>query len=351
VKDRLFGIGLLALAGGAAACQDSNAAPLAVTEDHHNSNNNGNNPVTVNVTYDDFSNGATHSNRWFDVSAFLGVGEPEVLSSMSFADGKMTFEATPFVTSFDNALDHLKHLSMSTQSFAMPERGDLSVSADIDAETPGGTAFHRVPATGKILQESRQAAATLVLADAGDTGMRFMWWVSDMRAIAVYERAPLDGSCALGTSFTQILGEVNLRGRSNHHRNPVHNFAIRFKRNTSRGNSDSVEWIVDGNIRIRQRAVGIPDQGCGNHQPLFPAQGPGERLKDRLDSFNIGFGLASMVDSFPFNTCSTGNQSIPTDQRIYGQGASASYDNVKVKTVTRHPNGNQNGQHDDDDDD
>jgi hypothetical protein len=335
VKGVLLGIGSVAFACAAAACQDSNASPLATTIDDSRHNHHHHNITTIN--YDDFSNGATHSDRWFDVGQFLGIGEPEARSSLAFNQGKMTFEATPFTTTFDNGLDHLKHLMMSTRSFDMPLDGWVMVSADIDADTPG-CGYHQVPTTHRVLKQSQIAAATLILADAGDTGARFMWWVSDNRAMAVYERAPLDGSCALSTSYTQILGEVSLRGR-HHRRDFDHNFAIKYRRDTEDDDNDrdhdAVDWILDGHVRFRVHEVGRPDHGCAHQQITFPAQGPGEELEDRLNSFNIGYGLSSMVDEFPFNACSTGQVSIPANQRLFGQGVSAEYDNFKVETRTQ----------------
>jgi hypothetical protein len=349
VQDTLLGIGALAFACAAAACQDSNASTLATTVDNTNGHHH-HNRHTTRVTYDDFSNGATHSDRWMDVGSFLGIGEPEARTSLSIANGRMSFEATPFTTSFDNGLDHVKHLVLSTTAFDVPRDGWVRISADIDADTPGTTHNRLIQATGKRVKEGQQAAATLIMSDAGNSGARFMWWVSDNRALAIYERSPVDGSCDLNTSYTQILGEVNLRSRHNRNcRSPMHNFAIKYRRNLDRPNRDDfVDFMMDGHVRFRVRGAGVPEQGTRHHPITFPAQGPGEELMANLNAFNVGYGLASMVDVFPFNACSTGNVSVPEAQRIYGQGAKAIYDNFKI--VTRDFDDHNHGDDDDDDD-
>src|SRR5262245_2113561 len=63
------------------------------------------------TTYDDLSDGATYDDRWFDVSDFLGIGEPEAHSSRSVSNGALHMEATPFTTSQDYVLDHMKYFA------------------------------------------------------------------------------------------------------------------------------------------------------------------------------------------------------------------------------------------------
>lgn len=317
--------------GALASCEDGNAATLATDESFHT--NQPNPPSGPNVTvdrYDDFSDGSTYADRWFDVATFLGVGEPEAIETRSFANGRLNLEATPFVTSHDHVLDHMKYLALSTRNYNVPQRGSVEVSADIVATETGCSNNLRVPATGRRLSTPQQAAATLTLTDRGDTGVNFTWYVSSTRALAVYERTSLKGECDLSKNFTQIVQDIAITPGT-------HTFAIRYLRNLGPGGfEDKVDWVIDGWTRaaIRQAGVPLATPPRANNM-TFPAQGAGERLDTRLNKLSVGHGLGSMVDEFPFNQCPTGQVSIPQNQRIWGQGIAASFDNIRVETVTR----------------
>jgi len=326
---RCTSVGILAIALplGSLSCQQSDAATVSVDEEQV-----GTSPPPGSTTrvdrYDDFSDGSEYEARWFDVGDFVGSTEPEAAESRGFAGGVLQIEATPFTTSHDNALDHMKYFAVSTKSYEVPLRGWVEVFADVRAITPGTTPDRVVPATGRRLLQGQQAAATLHLLDAGDSGLRFAWYISSDRAFALYERLPLDGSCDLERSFSQIVFELPITPGT-------HNFGIRYLRNIgAQPFADKVDWVMDGQVRARVRGAGIPLVSTPPSPPItFAAQGPGEALDARMNRLSIGHGLASMVDVFPFNQCSTGQVSIPREQRLFGQGAVATFDNFVVTTV------------------
>lgn len=339
------------MAGWLTACSKSNAATLAEDESsihhgdgddddhdddeddghghHRHCHRHGHGPSRCVTTdrYDDFSDGATYSDRWFDVSSFVGNVEPEALSSRAFGGGRLHIEATPFMTSSDNVLDHMKYFAVSTQSWEVPLRGSIEVSADVDATTSGTVNERRCHHSNDRMFQGRQAAVTVELIDTSATGIHLAWYISSNRAIALYERLSPDGSCDLDHNFTQVVQEIGISPGT-------HTFAIRYLRNTgANGFGDKVGWILDGQFRAEVHGVGIPlGDHHANRNTTFPAQGNGERLDNVLNRFNIGHGLATMVDEYPFNQCATGQHSIPTEDRIFGQGAIGNWDNFRVTT-------------------
>jgi hypothetical protein len=76
---------------------------------------------------------------------------------------------------------------------------------------------------------------------------------------------------------------------------------------------------------------GVPYTG------IYPSLGEGEELASKIDSLVIGHGLFSLLDAFPFQHPEAPELavSIPISERIFGQGAVASFDNFRVRTVTR----------------
>jgi hypothetical protein len=53
-----------------------------------------------------------------------------------------------------------------------------------------------------------------------------------------------------------------------------------------------------------------------------------------MDRLNVGHGLFSFVDRFPFfSLYSEQFISIPQEQRIFGQGVDALFDNFRIETV------------------
>lgn len=303
-------------------------------------------PGTTTIVYEDFSDGgASYAGKWF----VFPIAEPEALSTRSFAGGVLQMQAVPFTLSADNVADHVKYLAVSLQRFPAPEKGSIAVFADIGAQTPGTSPGRVVPATGRILLEPQQAAATLHLIDSTETGQLFDWFISEHKAFALYER--LFVGVGLDKGFTQITGAPNDdRGVSEPFEpktfasqdfdiSPgMHQYGIRYSRDGGNG-ADQVEWLLDGKVRARVRNVGIPlDVGnLGYYRQsrtvTYPSQGPGELLKNKLTGFQIGHGIFTLVDEFPFNQFPP-FVSIPTEERIFGQGAIVAYDNFTVTTTT-----------------
>jgi len=65
---------------------------------------------------------------------------------------------------------------------------------------------------------------------------------------------------------------------------------------------------------------------------IYPSLGAGELLRDQINSVVIGHGLFSLLDAFPFQhpEAPALSVSIPMEQRLFGQGAKASFENVVV---------------------
>jgi hypothetical protein len=303
-------------------------------------------PGATTIVYDDFSDGgASYASKWF----VFPIAEPEALSSRNFDGGALHLRAVPFTLSFDFVLDHLKYLAVSLQRFPIPASGSLSVSADIAVQTPGTSPGRVVPTTGRVLLDPQQAAATLHLLDSVETGQLFDWFVSEHKAFALYER--LFVGVGLDKGFTQITGAPNNNHGVNEPFEPKsfasqdfdiapgpHRYEIRYSRGGGSG-ADLVEWLIDGAVRARVRNVGVPldVQNPGYYKNsrtiTYPSQGPGEELKNTLTGFQIGHGIFTLVDEFPFNQFPP-FVSIPTEERIFGQGAAATYDNFTVTTTT-----------------
>ena len=87
-----------------------------------------------------------------------------------------------------------------------------------------------------------------------------------------------------------------------------------------------------------------PSASPGSTAPFTPSLGAGEDLRTKLNSFAIGHGTFSLLDAFPYQWCEAGypeacakSVSIPTSERLFGQGVNARFDNFSVRTKT---NGN-----------
>ena len=68
---------------------------------------------------------------------------------------------------------------------------------------------------------------------------------------------------------------------------------------------------------------------------VYPSLGAGEKLVDKINSFTIGHGLFSLVDAWPYQYAAAPNDfvSIPLQNRLFGQGASAKFSNFIVTTL------------------
>jgi hypothetical protein len=109
-----------------------------------------------------------------------------------------------------------------------------------------------------------------------------------------------------------------------------HNVAIRFTRDRKRS---LVEYFLDGKRVSKVDHVGIHlDVQSVKYAGIYPSVGPGEELRDKINSVVIGHGLFSLLDAFPFQhpEAPALNVSIPLEERLFGQGAKARFDNVVV---------------------
>jgi hypothetical protein len=155
--------------------------------------------------------------------------------------------------------------------------------------------------------------------------------------------------------FTQILGQPSMTGawpatpvmRGTSSRDFIitpgtHNYAMRYARDLDTTAPDAVEWLIDGVVVARVQRTGIPLDvqmpglyRSGDRPIRYPSLGPGAAMKPLLQNFNIGHGLFSLLDEFPFNQPIPGAPPpvhIPLSQRIFGQGAIGTWSNVTVTT-------------------
>ena len=98
------------------------------------------------------------------------------------------------------------------------------------------------------------------------------------------------------------------------------------------------DFILDGRRVARVRKIGVPlDVQRAHYTGIYPSLGPGEPLGELIDSVTIGHGLFSLVDSFPFQHPDAPelSVSVPLSERIWGQGAAATFDNFIVTIDNR----------------
>lgn len=305
-------------------------------------------PVT-RIVYDDFSGPDygldEYLTKW---NNGFGAGEMAVEDTRSFDQSSFDVSALPFRTAADfSVFDHIKYLALSNESFVVPDKGSVTFSATIDATVIGtsaaGRTIHgvygppgcaddaecadgRAPWQGVAL-EGQQAGATLHMIDFA-TGQLFDWFVSGSTAFALVERLPASvvGSPAAGTRqtmYTQIVKEVPIAPGP-------HTVAITFFRD--RGKS-YVDFLLDGARVARIEKVGVPlDVQRVRYTGTYPSLGPGEQLADQIDRVTIGHGLFSLLDAFPFQHPDAPelSVSIPISERIWGQGAAATFDDFVV---------------------
>lgn len=316
----------LAVAGGAAAEDDQGR-------------------VTV-IEYDSFENPGGYTlidylSKW---SNPYGIGEMTLGDTRRFDNDTFFVGATPFRTGADaSVFDHIKYFARSQQTFPVPALGSVSFVATIDAETPG-TEQGRV-VTGRYLPwtshplgkdyaaavlEGQQAGATLHMIDFA-TGQLFDWFVSGSTAMTLIERLP---SSVTGSTehvgrdemYTQIIHEIPLAPGP-------HTVEIVYSRTP---HASHVEYLLDGTVVSQVEQVGVPLDVQGvPYTGTYPALGPGELLRDKLNSVTIGHGLFSLLDAFPFQHPEAPEAvvSVPLEQRLFGQGARAHFDDIVVRTV------------------
>jgi hypothetical protein len=107
------------------------------------------------------------------------------------------------------------------------------------------------------------------------------------------------------------------------------------------------DYFLDHQPIAHVTNVGIPlDKQGATFTGIYPSVGPGEHVADQLDSVRFGHGLFSLLDAFPFQHPEAPelSVSIPVKSpsvlgaasraRLFGQGASASFDNFTTLTVS-----------------
>lgn len=323
---RLFSAGLLALAWF--------TGPAALAG-----------PDKTVIVYDSFEKpgGYTLGDYYGKWSNPYGPGEMANQDTRSFAGGKLSVSAVPFTVGYDfSVFDHLKYIAISNQGFAVPARGSITFSSVIQAETPGtqpgriihGTYLQSGQPYAQPTLEGQQAGAVMNMIDFG-TGQLFDWFISGSKAFTLIERLPssvtgnaLPGDPAyVGRSkmYTQIIDEVSIGPGP-------HRVAIKF---TRKGDQGTVAYYLDGRLVSKVRNVGVPlDVQGRKYSGIYPSMGPGEKLATKISGFAIGHGLFSLLDAFPFQHPEAPELavSIPVANRLFGQGARATFDDFRVET-------------------
>ena len=227
----------------------------------------------------------------------------------------------------------------------MPVDGSVEISSTIKATTPGTDAGRVIHGTyvesgepyAEPTLEGQQAGVVMNVVDFA-TGQLFDWFVSGSTAFALIERLPsnVTGNAIVGSPdyvgrekmYTQIIKEIPAsRG--------THAVSIRFNRNAS---GSSVDYFFDGALVAHVDNVGVPlDVQSLPYTGIYPSLGAGEDLTSKVNSLVIGHGLFSLLDAFPFQHPEAPelSVSIPLSERLFGQGATGTFDEFKVKTVTR----------------
>jgi Family of unknown function (DUF6081) len=308
-----------------------------------------------------------YAQRW---STPYGLGEMEISDTRDFSGGRLNLSAVPFQTTADLSVnDHIKYMAFSTETFQVPEDGALVLSADIRASTPGtvpelvqrgvfgppGSWLDpadppTAPAYSAPLLEGQQAAVVINVFDLC-TGVVFDWFVSSHTAFALYERLPStvtgnvkNPDCPNATEvgidkiYTQIVREIPIDADAWHHVD----IAL-----TRHDGELSVDYFFDYRPVAHVANVGVPlDKQGASFTGTYPSVGPGERLGDRLESVRFGHGLFSLLDAFPFQHPAAPDKSVSIPAasppasgaagraRLFGQGASGSFDNFTTLTLS-----------------
>jgi hypothetical protein len=309
---------------------------------------------TTVIVYDDFDSPGysmtDYLSRWTNI---YGPGEMAVRETRSFTGGTFSIDAAPFQTGYDfSVYDHLKYLAASNASFAMPQEGSVTFSMDLTVETPGtlpgGRAVigtygpsYSYPAGSPysaVALEPQQASASLHMIDFS-TGQLFDWLVAGHKAVTLIERLPsvvtnntadVNSPDYVGLSkmYTQIIEEVAVTPGT-------HRYAITYTREK---NDSYVEYFMDGKRVSKVKNVGVPLDVRGiKYSGIYPSLGPGEILRDEVNSLVMAHGLISLMDAFPFQHPEAPelSVSIPLSERLFGQGARASFDNFIVTIEER----------------
>ncbi len=292
-----------------------------------------------------------------------------VNDTRNFSGGRLNLAAVPFQTASDASVnDHLKYQAVSARTFPVPANGTLVLSSDIKASTPGtvpGLIQHGVygpsgswldparppapPGFSARLRQGQQAAVVMNVLDFC-AGQVFDWFVASDAAFALIERLPTsvtgnvaNPDCAGATEvgldemYTQIIREVPVNPDAWHHVD----IAL-----TRHNGSLWADYFLDHQPIAHVPNVGIPlDKQGASFTGTYPSAGPGEQAAGQLDSVRFGHGLFSLLDAFPFQhpeapelsvSIPVGGPSVPSAAgraRLFGQGASASFDNFTTLTI------------------
>ncbi len=273
-------------------------------------------PGTSVIVYDDFHKAGGYTLADYDAKwSILTLGEMAVEDTRQFDNHSLSISATPFRTGKDSSVaDHGKYIALSKRVFVVPEIGSINVQSG-------------APYSATVLQ-GQQAAATLHVIDFA-TGQLFDWFVSGNTAFPLIERLPssVTGSAervSTATMYTQITREVPIAA------GVPHTVAIRYSRDRRRSR---VEYLLDGKLVSRVESVGIPLDAQGvPYSGTYPSRGPGELLRDKINSVVIAHGLFSLLDAFPFQhpDAPALTVSVPMHERLFGQGAKARFTNCVV---------------------
>lgn len=324
---------------------------VAVATQHTQAKGNPNRTTTV--VYDSFSapDGYDAGDYFAKWNNAFGPGEMAVEDTRAFDNDSFHVAAPEFKTSADfSVFDHIKYLATSNQGFDVPAHGSVTFSAEISAVTPGtqpGRVVHgcygasgsypsldapcEKPYSATVL-EGQQAGATLHMIDFA-TGQLFDWFVSGSTAFILTERLPANvvqspGAGTRDTMYTQIIEEFPISPGP-------HTVAITYTREPGQS---YVEFFLDGKRVSKVGKVGVPlDVQNRAYTGIYPSMGPGEILRDDVNTVFIGHGLFSLLDAFPFQHPDAPelSVSIPISERIFGQGAIADFDDFVVTTVTK----------------
>ncbi len=319
--------------------------------------------------YDDFDKRgyslADYAEKW---TTPYGLGEMALKDTRNFDGGRFNLSAVPFQTTADSGVgDHAKYIAISTRTFAVPENGTLVLSSDIKASTPGtvidliqhgvygSTGSWRDAVSTSLeysapLLQAQQAAVVMNVIDFC-SGQLFDWFISSDMAFALIERLPTivtrnvaNPDCRKATEtgidkiYTQIVRAVPVKPDTWHHVDIA----------LTRHNGEAwVEYFLDEEAIARVTNIGVPlDKQGVPFSGTYPSLGAGELLADQLDTVRFGHGLFSLLDAFPFQHPGAPQLSVsipamtPPDAgaaghaRLFGQGASGSFDNFTTATIT-----------------
>lgn len=306
------------------------------------------------IVYDSFERGDgfaytldDYGRKWSNVYGLLEMGASFSGDTRTFASSGFTVSALPFTIGADfSVYDHLKYIAISNETFPVPENGSITFSSVIQAQTTGtqpgrvieGTYIQGGAPYAAATLEGQQAGAVMNMIDFR-TGQLFDWFVSGSTAFTLIERLPSNVTdpslpptdpnyVGRDKMYTQIIDEVPIGPGP-------HTVAIKYTRKNGKA---TVQYYLDGKQISKVENIGIPlDVQRVKYTGIYPSLGPGELLVDKINAFSIGHGLFSLLDAFPFQHPEAPELavSIPIENRLFGQGVSATFDDFTVTIETQ----------------